>query len=242
MGNTTMRSIADVAKKVQGTEFLGELLQEFVGRGLGSSPGRETTITVVELLLKYHPDWKQHPPRDYEIARLLRTSPRKIRNIRDEISYRDTRRDDEWCQKQLIEILTDAEQLREGKTVSFQIDDGLVRDYAQKLVRENYGVFEQGLNASIVKVSGQAFAALVLAVMPENKQEELINQFAEVRRSEERVVQHEKTPIRLFVESFATKAGEEAGKQSSRLAFSLLTCGLSDIGDAVEIARGVFND
>ena len=237
-----MRSIVDVAEKVRGTNFLAELLKEFVGRGLGSLPGRETTITLVELLLKYHPGWQQNPPRDYEVARLLRTSPRKIRNIRDEISYRDTGRDDEWCRQQLIKTLNNAERLREGKTVSFQIDDGLVRDYAQKLVRENYGVFEQGLNASIVKVSGQAFAVLVLAVMPQDKQDELIREFAEAGQSEERDVQNEKTPIRLFVESFATKAGEEAGKQSSRLAFSLLTCGLAEISNAVEIVREVFND
>ena len=237
-----MRSIFDVAEKVKGTSFLAELLKEFVGRGLGSLPGRETTITLVELLLKHHPDWQRNPPRDYEIAKLLRTSPRKIRNIRDEISYRDTGRDDEWCRQQLIKILNNAERLREGKTVSFQIDDGLVRDYAQKLVRENYGVFEHGLNASIIKVSGQAFAVLVLAVMPQDKQDELIKEVAESGQSGERDIQHEKTPIRLFVESFATKAGEEAGKQSSRLAFSLLTCGLSEIGNAVEIVREVFDD
>ena len=53
---------------------------------MGSLPGRETTIAVVGLLLKHHPGWQDNPPQDYEIARLLRTSPRKIRNIRDEIS------------------------------------------------------------------------------------------------------------------------------------------------------------
>ena len=237
-----MNSIVDVAEKVKQTDFLPELLREFVGRGLGSLPGRETTITLVELLLKYHPDWQKNPPRDYEIARLLRTSPRKIRNIRDEISYRDTERNDEWCRQQLVKILSTAERLREGKTVSFQVDDGLVRDYAQKLVRENYGVFEQGMNASIVKISGQAFAALVLAIMPQDKQDELINVIAEVGQSEERCVQNDKTAIRMFVESLATKAGEEAGKQSTRLAFSILTGGLSEIGNALGIVREVFDE
>ena len=237
-----MKNIVDVAKEIQATNFLSELLEEFVGRGLGSLPGRETTITLVGLLLKHHPDWKEHPPRDYEIARLLRTSPRKIRNIRDEISYRDTKRDDEWCRIQLIEILTSAERLREGSFVSFQIDDGLVRDYAQKLIRENSGVFEQGLNASIVKVSGQAFAVLVLAVMPKDKQKELLGAVLKAGQTADNIDRRDKTAIRIFLESFATKAGEEAGKQSSRLAFSLLTSGLSEIGQAVEIVRKVFSD
>ena len=234
-----MTGIVEIAEKVKQTNFLPDLLREFVDRGLGSLPGRETTITLVELLLKYHPDWQDNPPRDYEIARLLRTSPRKIRNIRDEISYRDTGRNDEWCRKQLIKTLNTAERLREGKTVSFQVDDGLVRDYAQKLVRENYGVFEQGMNASIVKISGQAFAALVLAVMPQDKQDELIKEISETGLNEEEYNQKDKTAIRLFVDSFARKAGEEAGKQSARLGFSILTGGLSEIGNALDIVREV---
>ena len=237
-----MSDIVQVVAKVKDTDFLADLLQEFVVRGLGSLPGRETTITLVALLLKHHPDWQNNPPRDYEIARLLRTSPRKIRNVRDEIGYRDSARDDDWCRKQLIEILKHAERLKEGKLVTFQIDDGLVRDYTQKLVRENYGIFEQGLNASIVKISGPAFAALVLAVMPEDELQALIREFIDDGQDEDQEVGQTKTPIRLFVESFAKKAGEEAGKQSTRLAFLLLTGGLSEIGNALEVVREVFND
>ena len=237
-----MSDIADIVEKVKETNFLADLLQEFVARGLGSLPGRETTITLVGLLLKHHPDWQNSPPRDYEIARFLRTSPRKIRNIRDEISYRDSDRDDTWCRQRLMDILKNAERLREGKFVSFQIDDGLVRDYAQKLVRENYGVFEQGLNASIVKISGPAFAALVLAIMPEDERQALIGEVLKEGQDEKQDTGQSKTPIRIFVESFAKKAGEEAGKQSTRLAFSLLTGGLSEIGNALEVVREVFND
>lgn len=236
-----MKTIVDVAKEVKETNFLVELLQEFVGRGLGSLPGRETTIALVDLLLKHHPDWKKDPPRDFEIARLLRTSPRKVRNIRDEISYRDTGRDDKWCRDRLIETLSKAEQLKEGKTVSFQIDDGLVRDYAQKLVRENYGVFEHGLNASIIKISGEAFATLVVAIMPEDKRDELFDKTAKVMQIENRNSEDTKNVIRIFFEAFAKKFGEESGKQSSQLAFTLLTGGLSEIGKGVELVKKMFD-
>ena len=237
-----MSDISQVAGKVKETTFLADLLQEFVARGLGSLPGRETTITLVGLLLEHHPDWKSNPPPDYEIARLLRTSPRKIRNIRDEISYRDNKRDDEWCRNELIRILQHAERLTDRKFVTFQIDDGLVRDFAQKHVRENWGIVEHGMNASVVKISGPAFVALVMAVMTEGERQGLIEAIP-VEASEE--VQEEgpvKSPIRLCVESFAKKAGEEAGKQSIRLAFSLLTGGLSEITNALEVVKDVFKD
>lgn len=41
-----MNDISDVAKEIKDTPFLAELLQEFVSRGLGSLPGRETTTTL----------------------------------------------------------------------------------------------------------------------------------------------------------------------------------------------------
>ena len=237
-----MNKITDVAEKVKETEFLNELLTQFVERGLGSLPGRETTITLVDLLLTYHPDWKNNSPEDYEIARLLRTSPRKIRNIRDELGYRDRSRDDAWCRQRLIDILNTAKRIHDETFVWFQIDDGLVRDYTQKLVRESCGIIEYGFNKSIIKISGEQFAALVLAVMPEEKQQELIGTIPEKIREENQDDRQSKTPIQLFVDSFAKQAGKEAGKKATNLAFSVLTCGLSDIGEAVKVIKGVFDE
>ena len=185
---------------------------------------------------------KNNSPEDYEIARLLRTSPRKIRNIRDEIGYRDSSRDDVWCKERLVDILKTAECLPDGTLVSFQIDDGLVRDYTQKLVRESCGIIEHGFNKSIIKISGEKFVALVLAVMPEDRQQELIGTIPEKIREESQDDRQSKTPIQLFVDSFAKKAGEETGKKATKLAFSVLTCGFSEISDAVEVIKGVFNE
>ncbi len=233
--------IRDIAEQVKNTQFLNDLLEEFVIRGLGSLPGRETTIALVKLLLDHHPDWKENPPADYEIARLLRTSPRKIRNIRDEIGYRDTKRDDDWCKKQLKEEVLRAERVQDGNYVTFQIDDGLVRDYARKLVRDNYGVFESGLNTAIVKISGQAFIALALSVIPDSDKDTLLASLPkeiEDTHQDERI---EKNPIRLFVESFADSAGKEAGKQTIDLAFTVLTGGTNQISKAVNMIKNLFD-
>ena len=236
-------TIEHVAERMEGTRFLPELLSEYVDRGLGSLPGRETTITLVALLLKHHPEWKKTPPRDYELARLLRTSPRKIRNILDEISYRDIGRDDPWCERELIKVLEAAEQVSDGAFVTFQIDDGLVRDYARKLVRENYGVFEQGLSSSTVKVSGATFAALVLAVLPEDKQREVIAKTPPDRQNKRQGEQQtSKPPIRVFVDSFADAAGKAAGKSLVRLGFTLLTCGFTDLAEALELVSSTYAD
>ena len=104
-----MSEMREIAANFRKTEFLEDLLDAFVDRGLGSLPGRETTIALVQMLLKHHPDWRKKPPEDYELARLLRTSPRKVRNIRDELSYRNTERTDEWCRTELARVLSPVE-------------------------------------------------------------------------------------------------------------------------------------
>lgn len=236
-----MATIEKVVKNVQNTPFLFELLSEFVVRGLGSLPGRETTIAVVDLLLKHHSEWSKHPPNDFELARLLRTSPRKIRNIRDEIAYRDTRHDDDWCEKRLAAVLKTAQRLQDGAYVTFQIDDGLIRDYAQKLVRENYGVFESGINSSVVKISGETFMALVMSLLNPDDRQSVIDSAPDNMLIKQQDAQRSKTPLRLFIESFSSAAGKEAGKQSVDLAFTLLTGGGNKISQAMGLVRGLFS-
>ena len=138
-------------------------------------------------------------------------------------------------------LLKTAECLNDETFVSFQIDDGLVRDYTQKLVRESCGIIDYGFNKSIIKISGGTFAALVLAVMPEDKQQELISTIPEKIREESQDDRQSKTPIRLFMDSFAKEAGKEAGKKATNLAFFVLTGGLSEISNAVEVIKGVLN-
>lgn len=237
-----MPDLTDIAEDLRETRFLKDLLEVFVERGLGTLPGRETTITLVELLLKYHPVWKENAPEDYELARLLRTSPRKIRNIRDDLAYRDPKSSDEWCKKELAQILSDAERVQDGSYVTFEIDNGLVRDYARKLVRQNFGVFEAGMNSSVVKISGKTFAALAISVLPEDERDKLLAAIPDEEKSEVQSSQKQKTPIRLFIDSFAMKAGEQAGKKSVDLAFGVLTGGLSTIQDAIEQIGEILKD
>ena len=215
--------IEDIAPELKETPFLEELLKEFIDRGLGSLPGRETTITLVTLLLEHLPIWQEERPHDYDLARLLRTSPRKIRNIRNEISYRTAGHDDDWCRSKLAEELKEAELLNDGQLVSFQIDDGLVRDFAQKLIRERYGLVEQGLNAAIIKITQKQFVELALAVMLPHDRDRQLNEVAACSTDSE------KTLSRMFLEEFSKSAGKKAGESVVRALIAVATGGASEI-------------
>lgn len=224
--------LQDLSAKLSETGFLQDLLSEFVIRGLGSLPGRETTISIVRLLLKHNPEWTGKPPKDYELARLLRTSPRKIRNIRDELAYRDESRTESELKQELKQLLKKAEKLNDGTFVAFQIDDGLLRDFAADLVRQNAGIIESGINGKVVKLSGKTFLALTISILgsdcADKIQEELKDQI--------QITQSEHSFSRIFFESLVKSAGDEIGRKGVSIGFSLLSGGLSD---AIVVIKGL---
>ncbi len=232
--------LEEIAFNLKETDFLKELLETLVERGLGTLPARETALTFIELLVKHHPDWDKNPPEDYELARLLRTSPRKVRTIRDDLAYRDSSKDDDWCKKQLVDILKNAERVKDGEFVTFQIDDGLLRDYARKLVRNSDGVFEQGFSSSTVKISGQSFVGLGVLLLDEGEREKLLAAIPEEKKTEVQSGQEHKGPLKIFVESFAKAAGQQAGKKTVDLGFTILSGGLSDVSDAIKMIKEYF--
>ena len=63
---------------LEGTGFLRELLVTLTQRGLGVLPAREVASSTLELILQHHPDLSVSPPPDYELARLLKISPRSL--------------------------------------------------------------------------------------------------------------------------------------------------------------------
>ena len=232
--------LSEMASDLKETDFLKYLLETLVERGLGTLPARETALTFIELLLKHHPDWTDHPPEDYELARLLRTSPRKVRTIRDDLAYRDSSKDDNWCREKLSSILKGAERIKDGDYVNFQIDDGLLRDYAQKLVRNSDGVFEQGFSSSTVKISGKSFIGLAVLLLDEAEQEKLFATVPEDKKAEVQRKHEQNGSLKIFLDSFATAAGQQAGKKFVDLGFTILSCGLSDVSNVIETVKEYF--
>lgn len=152
------------------------------------------------------------------------------------MAYRDPKKDDAWCRRELTELIKGAERIQDGVYVNFEIDDGLVRDFARKLVRKNLGVFESGFRTTVVKISGKQFIALTMAVLGDKefkKLSKVLYKEIEAEKGESK----NSTPIRLFVDSFMKSAGNQAGKKSIDLALTVLTGGISDVSEAVTFLK-----
>ena len=220
-------NIDNLANNLRDTNFTRDLLDRFIERGLGSLPGRETTIALVDLLLQHHPDWRDTPPAEYEIARLLRTSPRKIRNILDELSYRDHTKTDDWCRDRLREILLNSEAVDDQTYLTVQIDDGLVRDFATKTVRKLNGVIEHGFNSSLVRLTPKMFLTLAVEVLDQSDLQLFKTELTQHGLLRGQSPDYDDIK-RIFLKSLAEGAGKEAGTKIVGIGFGLLTGGISE--------------
>jgi len=229
------QQISDLSRVLEGTDFQRELLNEFVTRGLGSLPGRETTVVLVSLMLKHHPVWKKQPPKDYELARLLKTSPRKIRNIRDELSYRDEGRTDDQLRKELAELLKKEAKAQSDEGLKIQIDDGLLRDFVCDQLRRTFSLVEYGNNPRILSVRSESMVALGLTVLNDVEVEKLVSQIGATDDADEGKAAPS-TLRRLFFESFVSAAGTELGKKAPALVAAVASGGLSEV---IKLAREI---
>lgn len=225
----------ELADDLNETGFAREFIAQYMNRGFGTLTKREVDLLVMQLLVKYRRAWSLDRPSDYEIARQLAISPRKVRSMLDELAYRDPSKDDEWCRKQLLEILRDAEKHVDEGYVRVQIDDGLVRAYATAKIRAAMGLVDSSFNTSIVSLSGERYAALVLELIEDDRSKKLLSYLP--TDVEDDQAEKSPSPIKLFIDEFAKAAGKESGSQLVKLGVTLITGGFKH---AVDFVKEVF--
>jgi len=215
---------------LQETRFLYELLETLIQRGLGVLPAREVAISTIELILNHYPGWKSAPPTAYELSRMLRISPRRLRGYLDEISFRNQSIDNQMLEQRLSEKLTKIETIKEGEWVIFEIEDGLLRSFAQQKVRENFGVFESGISGSIIKISSRQYGALCISMLSKEKAKVMLQMLNYDPTFSSPTETYEKPLHAKVLEAFLVAAGSQAGKKLVDLGLVIATGGFSEIG------------
>lgn len=220
---------------LEGTGFLQDLLETLIQRGLGVLPAREVAISMFELILQYHPEWRNSPPPDYELARLLKISPRRLRGYIDDVNFRNQSIDDDVLKQNLRERLTRIEKIKDGEWVVFEIEDGLLHSYAQQKVRENFGVFESGISGTVIKLSSRQYGALCMSILSQEQAEEMLAALTD-GQDVQRIQDSQNKPLRYRVlDAFAVSAGAQAGKKMVDLGFMIASGGLSEISSISEV-------
>ena len=130
--------------------FTNEFLSRYTSVGFGALSKREVDIMLLQLLQDHLPDFKDKT--DFDAAIMLKTTKRKIRGLRVEISFREGHNWDD-LRSRLREVLKTAEVLADDASmVMVQIDDAVLRGFAEKIVRSEFGVVDSSFNSSILKL------------------------------------------------------------------------------------------
>ncbi len=225
--------------KAQKQDFFRICSETLIQRGLGVLPAREVAISTLELILQYHPEWRNSPPPDYELARLLKISPRRLRGYIDDVNFRNQSIDNDELDKRLRERLSRAERIREGEWVVFEIEDALLRSYAQQKVRDNFGIVEAGISGSLIKISGEQFVRLCVSVLSDKESKEILAALDKDQGpSSNEDGKEKKLRVRVW-EAFALSASKQAGKKVVDLGFLLASGGLSEVASISEVLRSL---
>ncbi|MFC4726515.1 hypothetical protein AB6B38_14645 (plasmid) [Glycocaulis abyssi] len=120
--------------------FAKAFVEQYIAVGFGVLTKREIDLLVLKLLHKHAEDFNHLT--DFDVARKLRTTKRKIRSLRDELSFREAGEDVELS-KQLRKVLKHAEVLKsDNSMVMVQIDDAVLRGYAERVLRSQFAIVD----------------------------------------------------------------------------------------------------
>ena len=169
----TLRSQIDRAR------FADIFLDTYLRGGLGTLPKREIDLLVLRaLIVSSTTDTTQEAlakADSFYLGRECCVRASRMRSMLDELRYRNPPTDED-LRAQLRGQLAKGERIADGTTVRIQIEDALLRDYARKVVRDDFGVVDSSFDRTVVALSPAKFLALVLAVLGPEARAELEKQ------------------------------------------------------------------
>ena len=212
--------------------FAAEFLKRYTAIGFGALSKREVDLLVIELIQTHISEFKEMSA--FDVAINIRTTIRKVHGLREELLYRkaiDRDLDDE-----LRGELRKAEMLpgNEGM-VKIQIDDTVLRGYAEKLIREDFRVVDTSFNKAILQISGENFLLLGWRLLDENEMEEALKVVNKISKGKSRMRHAAKSNFRLFKEAFIAGAGNKAGNLCVSAAMALVSGGSNIFLETAEL-------
>ena len=162
---------------------------------------------------------------------------RQIRGLRDEISYREVQDTDE-LKMSLREKLKAAEVLPGNHgMVMIQIDDAVLRGFAEKTVRSEFGIVDTSFNSSILQLSGEKFLFLAYTVLSESERQQADETVIKMQEQSGFSTNNTKAAFAQFKDGFVLGVGNKVGQLCVSAGIALATGGSSLLLEGGEIAK-----
>ncbi|WP_299084008.1 hypothetical protein [uncultured Ruegeria sp.] len=212
--------------------FAREFLNKYTAVGFGALSKREVDLLLIQLLQKHLPGFQDKA--DFDAALVLRTTKRKIRGLRDEVSFREANNED-FLKSNLRNELKRAEVLpSDHGLVKVQLDDAVLRGYAEKIVRTEFGIVDSSFNSAILQLSGEKYLLLCLTVLTPEERVQAQQAIQEFDQDQQGSGVSQGSLFTQFKDAFVLGAGQQVGKLCVSGAMALVTGGASLILESVE--------
>ncbi len=210
-----------------------DFVTEYLEHGFGSMTKSELELLIFERLLS-RKAWQDpdNLPSEFDIASDLKVPVSRLRNLKDKLT-RKAPPGGEEAKKKLREIITEYEQWhkKDNDSVSIEIEDGYLREFAESLIKKHKGIVDTSFNRKIITMSGHIFLQLVSELIDDGKKNKVLAKFNQIRKKSNNQAF---STWDQFKDKFIEAAADEAGRKSVKLAFATLTGGLSGVSDIIE--------
>lgn len=224
-------------ENTQAVEFANAFLKRYTNVGFGALPKREVDLMLLQLLQVHLPGFKEKS--DFDTAIFLKTTKRKVRGLRDEISFREGHVEGDLSGR-LRDVLKTAEMLKDSESmVMVQIDDAVLRGFAEKIIRSKFGVVDSSFNSQILKISPEKYLLLACELLNEDERNVAEAAILEIYNTQGETPEAGKSLFQLFNEGIVIGVGQTTGRLLASGAIALLTNGASLFLEGAEPVRQV---
>ena len=151
-------------------EFFDDFMSEYLSRGFANMPKREIDVLIFYQLQK---NGAFDNFTNYEIARRLRTTPNKVKNLKYEAKIRFDNEDfsDENYLKNELKAYFQSPILNiDDKWLYIQIEDPMLLDALKAKLKEGGSLFDGSFNSELIKISAKDYSSLIIKLVYEEEE------------------------------------------------------------------------
>ncbi len=162
-----------IDKIINKESFFQDFFQEYLKYGLGSLSKKDTEILILKLILDDQAKNNFQELDIFSLARDLKISTSKLRNLIKEVQLRNNLVTDEIVKKRIIHIFESNRWKLHGDQIHISVVDPLLRERFLEHIYKANSFADYSFNAEILKIEKSVFAK-VISNLSERSLEEII--------------------------------------------------------------------
>ena len=200
----TIRESVAGLPEVEARGALSDLLETATRPAFGVLTKRELELSLVDALVTV--GYLDAAPTVYELSQRLRMSKSRARTL---LYERDLRRQTpEMLDARVRQLLSEPRLQNQGYSVALDVDNPVVADHIREKLRTLGHTSDGSFSPSLIRLSGDAAAALVESLVPEGARSQVLDALHKAGVPDKSL----KVAIRAVITKAASRVADQAGE------------------------------